>query len=71
MPYLKIDKAELGVYTISDLADRLGIRRTVLQGRINRGKFPGPTHTVYGLRRFYYTEQEVQDFLKANNEEVE
>lgn len=61
MPYIRMDQIP-GYYTVKQLAEELGVNRHTIQGRITRGKFPAPSHTVAGGRRLYYTEDEVNNF---------
>lgn len=64
MPFIPI-KNLLDVYTIKDMAEKLGINPKALQSRIMTGTFPAPTHQPLRSRRKYYTPEDVKNLMLA------
>jgi MerR-like DNA binding protein len=63
-------RAKNPLVSIKELAERSGIPYHVLFYSISCGRLPGPTHTIAGRRRRFYTEEDVEAFMPALRREA-
>lgn len=50
-----------GLFTIIEVAEQLGIRRSTFYEQLWSGRLPCPTTTIGQGRRCYYTKREVKE----------
>lgn len=57
-------------WTVSDVAEALGVKSNTLIHRIAAGLFPEPQHSPGIARRKYYSDAEVREYLTTYAKEV-